>query len=756
MDSLIMAAAASLPVGAASSQPAATMAFEYNPTSDANLTLVGNAVSSATDMTGNSRAATNGSANRPDRLVAGINGVNVFDFDGANNETLNVQNALSVFNNVPAIGMDGVILIPSFAATYNVLKIFASVTTNNRFTVQILTSGKIRVSTRRIGADTTVNTDSAFSLNAGVQSYMSVQVDYVLGTVRFQIDDNIATVAINGAQTWSNGLGFTENVNSTTAPIFGRVSGGAVLNGKVGSLRAWTGRLTEAQFATQRAAMMAQFDTPQKTLAIVNPASNSLLRDKVFPSVGGFADGIPITVNVLTGPDVDVTYRLLNQLTGAVGVSTTTLGTTVGGTLSTVINDAPAGAWFAEVRASGQPDYEAVLGTNRIGVGLVGAHTGQSWERKPGGDDGRYAPYASPAWPITLTQNQTGPVTIHQRFTREGYFIPTQGLRTTQNNTGTNEAQLPDTPLNFGSGGNGLTVFCLELSQLAGGIPISPVWVPIGSSPLAIWLPGGIGYEYMNTSLTQTNGPQWEELQYVSWNGGQTDAATGVSGATMKTTMETVFANYRAMTGNPNLPILVAILGPIGTNLATNEAANGVRQAQLEVIDNDPNTFIYCSTLDLILGSDNLHLQTDQWVIQMTRAAWNIAYYVYGFGTHGAAGPKISGGSAAPGGNSATYTVTHDGGTTLKDSSGSTSGTGLTQFGSTVQVNGIDRNIVTIGLNAGTIVVTFDGDALIAGDVVGIRHQYGANPSNVNCVLDDTVNSVVLQPTRGWFTVTAA
>jgi hypothetical protein len=504
--------------------------------------------------------------------------------------------------------------------------------------------------------------------------------------------------------------------------------------------------------------MRAQFDTPQKTLMIVNPASDSLLRDKVFPSVGGFADGIPITVNVVTGPDVDVTYRLLNQLTGAVGVSTTALGTTVGGTLSTVIDNAPAGPWFAEVRASGQPDYEAVLGTNRIGVGLVGAHTGQSWERKPGGDDGRYAPYASPAWPITLTQNQTGPVTIHQRFTREGYFIPTQGLRTSANNTGTNEAQLPNTPLNFGSGGNGLTVFCLELSQQAGGIPVSPVWVPIGGTPLAIWEPGGEGYEYMNTSLTQANGPQWTDLQYIGWNGGQDEATRGVPGATLKATMESVFANYRTMTGKPNLPIFVAILGPLGLNLTTNEAADSVRQAMLEVIDNDPNTFIYCNTLDLQLNEPNdlLHLQVTEWVVQMTRAAWNIAYYGYGFGAHGAAGPNISGGSATAGTNSATYTVTHDGGTTLKDSSGSTTGTGLTQFGSTVQVNGLDRNIVTIGLNAGTIVVTFDGAPLAPGDAVGIRHQYGARPDITNCVFDDTVNSVVLQPTRGWFTITAA
>lgn len=252
----------------------ATLVFEFNPTSDSNLPGISAAdnstVNTATDMTGNGRNATATVSNGPNRAIGAINSVNVFDFIGANNDGMTIGSSLSVFNNAAAIGLDGVIQIASFAATYNLLKTFASVTTNNRFTVQVLTSGKLRVSTRRVGSDATVNTDSPFALTAGVQSYVSVQVDYVLGFVRFQIDDNVTTVPINGAGQWSTapGLGFTENVDATTAPVFGRVSGGAVFNGKVGSLRAWTGRMTEAQFQLQRTTMQATFETPLRRVSL--------------------------------------------------------------------------------------------------------------------------------------------------------------------------------------------------------------------------------------------------------------------------------------------------------------------------------------------------------------------------------------------------------------------------------------------------------------------------------------------------------
>lgn len=466
-----------------------------------------------------------------------------------------------------------------------------------------------------------------------------------------------------------------------------------------------------------------------------------------------------LTVFSTLGGEITVEARTVDAATGAEILPWATVGTTSGGVLTFDLV-LTAASHFPEVRQVGQTDPSNVRSVNRVGVGDVTLFLGYS-------DIAYWALQTAVPYPISWPPPSAAIQSL-RRHSHPGFdwYNPAQDLETNQNGTGTGEPYAYPT---FGNPrGNGLIVF-LAAMQEALGYPAAAAFYPIGGTSLTAvsgredWRPAvGAAWVAMETAIETAGGPGWSGFKRAVISAGLADALASVSGASITAWYDDAKARLRLKTGNANFPIYIAPVGPY--QLSTDADVDTVRQAQIDYIDDNAGDHIYWAygELDEALF-DTSHFTGLQYERFAKRFAQNVLYREYA-AANGAQGPKISGGTAAAGGNSVTFTVTHDGGTTLKDGSGSTSGTGLTQF--EIQVNGASRTITSAALSAGTIVIGFDGAALSASDVVGVRHQYGKQPSVTNVVRDDTSpgGSVAwadtvgapLQPTRGWFTVVAA
>lgn len=266
MKPALRAALAAGPFPRASSH---TILWQWDPTSDANLTLSGASVQQCNDMSGNSRNATASGTAGPDRVTggSGINNVNVLQFIGANNDALTFQNALSMLNGADCVGIDGIVQPTSLSGGGLLHQVIASVS-GNRFGTSFLSTGVLHVSTKRVQADTQVNVDSVTAiLSTSYASYFHIQVDLAEPRARFIVDDAIDSVSFSP---WASGAGPFENLNSATAPTFGRV-GSTKLNALVGPLRLWRGFMTVADAVAQRLTWQATFATPLQTWDISEP-----------------------------------------------------------------------------------------------------------------------------------------------------------------------------------------------------------------------------------------------------------------------------------------------------------------------------------------------------------------------------------------------------------------------------------------------------------------------------------------------------
>ena len=752
MDSLILYAAVA-PV-AQSSLPQATIAIEYDPTSDANLPSIlaadNSPVITATDMTGNGRtgAPITTGTNAPTRVIAGMNGVNVLRFvsiTAVELDSLLASNSLSYSSSQYALGFDCVISPDNFTATAALVRIYTATSAANRLGVTITTGGKLRVLSRRLVADANSDITTAIGLTAGQQSFLSVQVDYAAGTVRVVIDGLTETnnVTTGGAPGWTSGTGQTEATASSAAPTIGRIPGSFGMNALIGSFRFWTGNMPIEDVQARRMAMQAIFNTPLTTVAVDAPTS-SLGYNKFYRAVSGVA-AVPVSGTVIIGADADIEMRRLNAATLAADGAWATIATSVGGVWS-ASPSIPEGSWYLQFRKVGERDVDAATDlTNRVGVGFVLLMIGQSngmfeWT----GGTKRFTPY-----PVPLPTPSTNTILNARRWSGYGWFSPTDTMRFNQNSAGTNEPfvgpLLPD-----GCGGNGLTQMCLQM-QTEEGVPLCVLGYNIGGTDLESWLTGGSSWESMLETIDVAGGPGWD-IDGTLLVAGERNAIDGTSKADYMTLMSQIHDQLRTETGDANTKLWVSVIG--GTTAATDDEVNEIIDAQLEYCATEADAYLSYSARDAVLF-DSQHPVVASYEDRFGPRIVQTMRYDLGLVAAPAIGPEISGGTASIGANTANVTVTQNGGTTLLDAAGSASGTGLTGF--TVEVDGTARN-VTAALNAGSIDLTWDGAETIS--TVDIGYMRGAVPDVGNCIYDDTTIpgsdlGAPLQPTNGLFRITA-
>jgi hypothetical protein len=748
-DQLLLAACSSAPV-AANALPQATLAFEYNPTSDANLPGIGagdNAtVNTATDMTGNGRTGTQTASAGPERKFAAINGVNTFNFIQANLDSLLVGSGTTFSSGVYAIGIDGVFQFPAFSQLYQIIRIYTETSAANRFGVQVTTGGKIQVVSRREVGNANSTVTSTIGLTAGVQSFVSVQVDYSNGQVRVVIDDAVETLTAS----WSSGTGPTSSSPSSAAPAIGRIPSSSVaMNCYVGSIRCWTGSMPIADVQTQRMAMQAIFDTPLQTVA-VDPPTSSLGYNKFYRSLAGVAS-VPVAGTVTIGADADIEMRLIDAATRVASGGWSTIATS-SGLVWSATPSIPVGSWYLQFRKLGENDTDAITDTtNRVGVGfvilMIGLSNVQKFWAAFGSQDTRYSPY-----PIAVPVSSSSVFLGNRRWSAFGYYGVEQTMRTSQNSTGTNEPYTG--PLLAGCGGNALAAFCLQL-QTAESIPVMTLAYAVGGTAISYWVDGGVGWSNLVDTLEAPGAPGWD-IDGTFLVCGEGDARDGTSYDDYYASLEAIHDQLRTKTGDANTKLWITAPNSSITSTTTDASMNAVLDASLQYIEDDADALFGYSIRDFSLSSDNLH--PDREVYENDSAPRMAMTFRHDLGlvAGSGVGPEISGGTAAIGANSANITVTQHGGTTLVDGTGSASGTNLT--GLDVIVDGTPRAILTSALNAGSIDLTWDGAATVAS--VDIANMRGRAPDTTNPIRDNQTipgSSVgcPLQPTNGYFRITA-
>lgn len=782
---LLFAGSSALPAG---SLPQPTLAFEYDPTSDGNLPSINAAdnspVVTATDMTGNGRtgAPTSAGTNAPTRVIAGINGVNVFRFvynAGVEQDNLVASNALSFSSSQYALGFDCVVQIASFAAATSLFRINTASVSANRFGVRVTTAGKIQVFARRFYTDVNSTSTTTIGLTAGVASFLSVRIDYASAQVHVTIDDVTETLNILHGGTivgWNpSGTGPTEAGVSLTAPTIGFVTGVALgMNALMGTFRCWSGTMTVSAVQTQRLAMQAIFNTPLQTLT-VNQA-DPLLKNKVYRS--GSAATVAVAGTVKSGADADIKARLLDvtDSTPATGWETPVGITSSSGlawSANIAVTDIPDGSWHAEYRKDGERDADAVIDrTNIIGVTPSITHrSGQSldrnWTTEISGMGSVFYPQS--AYPTT------GNDLRDRRWSGFGYFYLSQTIRGNSSigEIGTNEPIATNVApqLSFAAGGNGNKLFGNLMRALYGdGIPQLIIPMAIGGTSLASHLlPDGTSWANAVAALAPAESPGYDWTRSVLAIG-ETDVLDGTPYATFYAQLEQYFAQVRSVATDGNA--LYCYIHPVAFETyqsptdAEFQAVMGATWDLLDAYDNnntDGTGRIFIGWTDHDRPRvDGVHLHPYNNHHGACRLAQNIAYRELGAG-HGAKGPKLTSISASNGGSTIVGTFTLDGGTELVgliynplDPYARTptfQDTGLT--GTKVRVDGLAVTPSSVAITGATQVTWTLPSTLSTGQTIEVALYIDPDFDQSVMIMDDSnpqgdTIGVPAQPTRLW------
>jgi len=237
------------------------------------------------------------------------------------------------------------------------------------------------------------------------------------------------------------------------------------------------------------------------------------------------------------------------------------------------------------------------------------------------------------------------------------------------------------------------------------GAPVCMMDYGVGGTLLADWL--------------NTSGPQWTalaagvaavggKLEAAYLTVGSNDAATSTvaSRAAHLANLRQLIANLRALTGQPNLPVLLS-----GMNRRINQSvgaatlaiqANHVRMAESDLGDDE--NVCHVQTLDLLLSGDNIHLSSAGagFPASATRAAYVLGRKLYGDGVYHR-GPKIAAINAQ--GSAITAALTHRGGSDFTPASGITGFTASDASGTLTLSPVVRANATTITMTADRAIV---------------------------------------------------
>lgn len=182
------------------------------------VTLNSGDVAAISDVTGNSRAASQGTGGeQPAYTTAALNGLNGITFTGGNNDSLSLANALGLMRNKPGNTALGVAKIPTLGSIQRILTVLTSAGGGSLFALQFNASNVLNLTTRRVQADAASGLSSAATISANTPFFFAASVDYATGAVFLQID---ATTRSQTAA-WATGAA-SEDLNHVAAPTIGR------------------------------------------------------------------------------------------------------------------------------------------------------------------------------------------------------------------------------------------------------------------------------------------------------------------------------------------------------------------------------------------------------------------------------------------------------------------------------------------------------------------------------------------------------
>jgi hypothetical protein len=312
---------------------------------------------------------------------------------------------------------------------------------------------------------------------------------------------------------------------------------------------------------------------------------------------------------------------------------------------------------------------------------------------------------------------------------------------------------------------------------------VSNVWFNSGANGGAV---GGSGGATSSTDLAGVNSSllYGHDFEAAVWQQGEQEGTGSGGSATYGTSLAALRNQLLAVNGRTATQFKFLVV-PLGTEVTTDAQTSvsghdasmqAVRQAHLQYIADHAAGGVYYggTALDAThspSGSpagDAIHWAGVDATHAMKRYTQALLK-AFGTAANGT-GPKLA--SASRSGTTVTVTVTHDGGTALKDSSGSTSGTGLKGFRylvdgtpvtvSDVAISAANKLTLTLAADPGdghTETLDYGANA----NPLGYSYVTGSEVTSANSVYDDFIpaNSTAyadsigtpLQPSLGALTV---
>ncbi len=711
---------------------------------------------------------------RPSVDATAVNGLPAMLF--VSGDTTTLASALSAFS-----GYEGIWIyaVGQFATLTDGQAGLVSVSSSNGtgalYLASIRGSGALRVSMRRVAADTARTVDSSVvTVPTALPTAFCIAVDYRLGTVLFGSNQDYEYKA-TGA--FTNGNGPTEALAAGAAPIFGRVSS-LFLSGYIAKIHIGVGVPTPEYIETLRLADQAVFNTPQRSLTVDSLAQN--LRNKIYRE--GSLEALTVTGRVAYGADASVTARLLDIVTRtpATGWETPVAITTSSGLVWSAdidITDIPNGSWYLEVRKSGERDVDAVVDTtNIIGVSdNITAFLGQSLMRNQVTEISGGTAYPPVEFEGSLPAS--GDALRDRRFSYAdyGYFYLAQTTSSSQFvPVGTGEPTTHQMASGKGGpgGGNGSLTLGPLLRDLHGGAPTLIVNEAVGGTGIATHLaPSGDSWLRLRAELDQAASPGYDWTRAVM-NIGQTDMNQGASYTTFHDGLIDYIEQIRSLATDGNaLYFYLCPVSWVSAGSPTTERAHPIYQATWDILDTYDNNnvdgtgrvFIGYTDHDM-QRRDGYHLEPPNNPHTMRRLAQNIAYRE-GLGgvTHGARGPELTSIAGVNGGTTIVGTFTLDGGTTLQGlvydendpyfDAPAYQNTGLT--GTLVRVNGASVTPSSVVITSATEVTWTLPSPLATSDTIEIGLYTDPQFDQSVMITDDSnpqgdTIGVPAQPTRLW------
>lgn len=212
----------------------------------ATVTLNSGDVASISDKSGNSRAASQGTAgNQPGYSTAAINSKNVANFVGANNDSLTLANSLNLFRARTGVSLLGVARIATLGSAQRIFTVLAN-PTGTLVGLGLDTSNRLVLSSRRVSADGTSTLTSTATIAANTAFYFACTVDYATGSVALVIDDTSRTQTAS----WTAGA-TSEDLDHSAAPTIGRNSAN-ILTGDLAELSVYSRAISASEIGSLR------------------------------------------------------------------------------------------------------------------------------------------------------------------------------------------------------------------------------------------------------------------------------------------------------------------------------------------------------------------------------------------------------------------------------------------------------------------------------------------------------------------------